>query len=65
MRDAAAAASCFFGIRRCKEMILLLRGDVVILEECVEIMLSMISDSMDAWSTRQYDFYQRVLNGIL
>jgi phosphatidylinositol 4-kinase len=34
-------------------------------EECVEIMLSMISDSMDAWSTRQYDFYQRVLNGIL
>jgi len=21
--------------------------------------------SMDAWCTRQYDFYQRVLNGIL
>jgi hypothetical protein len=34
-------------------------------EQCVEIMLSMISDSMDAWCTRQYDFYQRVLNGIL
>jgi len=25
----------------------------------------MISDSIDAWSTRQYDFYQRILNGIL
>jgi phosphatidylinositol 4-kinase len=25
----------------------------------------MISDSIDAWCTRQYDFYQRVLNGIL
>jgi phosphatidylinositol 4-kinase len=25
----------------------------------------MVSDSMDAWCTRQYDFYQRVLNGIL
>ena len=34
-------------------------------EQCVNIMLSMISDSMDAWCTRQYDFYQRVLNGIL
>jgi phosphatidylinositol 4-kinase len=34
-------------------------------EQCVEIMLSMVSDSMDAWCTRQYDFYQRVLNGIL
>jgi phosphatidylinositol 4-kinase len=34
-------------------------------EQCVEIMLSMISDSIDAWCTRQYDFYQRVLNGIL
>ena len=34
-------------------------------EQCVEIMLGLISDSMDAWCTRQYDFYQRVLNGIL
>jgi hypothetical protein len=22
-------------------------------------------DSLDAWRTRQYDYYQRVLNGIL
>ncbi|UPQ98972.1 phosphatidylinositol kinase [Chloropicon primus] len=34
-------------------------------EECIEIVLNMISDSMDAWRTRQYDYYQRVLNGIL
>lgn len=34
-------------------------------EQCVEAVLGMISDSIDAWSTRQYDFYQRVLNGIL
>lgn len=34
-------------------------------EQCVETVLEMISDSMDAWSTRQYDFYQRILNGIL
>ena len=33
-------------------------------EECIEIVLNMISDSMDAWRTRQYDYYQRVLNGI-
>jgi phosphatidylinositol 4-kinase B len=34
-------------------------------EQVAEIMLAMISDSMDAWSTRQYDFFQRVSNGIL
>ena len=34
-------------------------------EECIEIVLNMISDSMDAWRTRQYDYYQRVLNGIM
>ena len=28
-------------------------------EQCVETVLGMISDSIDAWSTRQYDFYQR------
>ena len=33
--------------------------------QCVEVMLSLISDSLDAWRTRQYDYYQRVLNGIL
>jgi phosphatidylinositol 4-kinase len=27
--------------------------------------LGLIADSLDAWSTRQYDAYQRVLNGIL
>jgi phosphatidylinositol 4-kinase B len=31
----------------------------------VEMVLGLISDSLDAWSTRQYDLYQRVLNGIL
>jgi len=34
-------------------------------EQCVQLVLQMISDSMDAWRTRQYDYYQRVLNGIL
>ena len=33
--------------------------------QCVEIVLGLISDSLDAWRTRQYDYYQRVLNGIL
>jgi phosphatidylinositol 4-kinase len=32
---------------------------------CVQHMLQLISDSMDAWWTRQYDHYQRALNGIL
>jgi phosphatidylinositol 4-kinase B len=27
--------------------------------------LGLISDSLDAWRTRQYDIYQRLLNGIL
>ncbi|GBF94502.1 phosphatidylinositol 4-kinase beta [Raphidocelis subcapitata] len=31
----------------------------------VEHVLGLIGDSLDAWSTRQYDHYQRVLNGIL
>ncbi|GJP76756.1 hypothetical protein CLOP_g7219 [Closterium sp. NIES-67] len=34
-------------------------------EQCVSLILSFISKSVDAWSTRQYDYYQRVLNGIL
>lgn len=34
-------------------------------EQCVEHVLSLISDSLDAWSTRQYDLYQRILTGIL
>ena len=38
--------------------------DVCVMQ-CVEVVLSMISDSLDAWRTRQYDYYQRVLNGIL
>lgn len=33
--------------------------------QCVQHVLRLIGDSLDAWSTRQYDFYQRVLNGIL
>jgi hypothetical protein len=35
------------------------------LQQCVSLVLSLISSSMDAWRTRQYDYYQRVLNGIL
>ncbi|XP_038692592.1 phosphatidylinositol 4-kinase beta 1-like isoform X1 [Tripterygium wilfordii] len=34
-------------------------------EQCVSLVLSLISTSLDAWRTRQYDYYQRVLNGIL
>ncbi|XP_028798186.1 phosphatidylinositol 4-kinase beta 1 isoform X2 [Neltuma alba] len=34
-------------------------------EQCVSLVLSLISRSLDAWRTRQYDYYQRVLNGIL
>jgi len=33
--------------------------------EVVQHVLALIGDSLDAWSTRQYDYYQRVLNGIL
>lgn len=33
--------------------------------QCVQHVLQLISDSLDAWRTRQYDYYQRVLNGIL
>ncbi|RWR92812.1 phosphatidylinositol 4-kinase beta 1 isoform X2 [Cinnamomum micranthum f. kanehirae] len=34
-------------------------------EQCVSLVLSLISSSLDAWRTRQYDYYQRILNGIL
>jgi len=34
-------------------------------EQCVEHVLTLVADALDAWSTRQYDFYQRLLNGIL
>ncbi|KAG2497053.1 hypothetical protein HYH03_005051 [Edaphochlamys debaryana] len=33
--------------------------------QCVAHVLQLISESIDAWRTRQYDYYQRVLNGIL
>ena len=33
--------------------------------QCVGHVLTLIADSLDAWRTRQYDYYQRVLNGIL
>lgn len=32
---------------------------------CVQHVLWLISNSLDAWSTRTYDYYQLVLNGIL
>ena len=35
------------------------------LPQVVQMVLSLISDSLDAWRTRQYDYYQRVMNGIL
>lgn len=34
-------------------------------EKCVDMVLGLITESVDAWTTRQYDYYQRVLNGIL
>lgn len=30
-----------------------------------EGVLSLLLASIDAWTTRQYDYYQRILNGIL
>lgn len=30
-----------------------------------ELILSLLLASVDAWTTRQYDYYQRILNGIL
>lgn len=35
------------------------------LQQCVSLVLNLISSSLDAWRTRQYDYYQRLLNGIL
>ncbi|KAJ9507667.1 hypothetical protein QJQ45_019158 [Haematococcus lacustris] len=32
--------------------------------QSVQMVLGLISDSLDAWRTRQYDYYQRLLNGI-
>ena len=37
----------------------------LLLLQVVEVVLGLISDSLDSWRTRQYDYYQRVLNGIL
>lgn len=31
----------------------------------VEAVLGLIADSLDAWRTRQYDYYQRVINNVL
>jgi len=31
---------------------------------CVQLVLELIAQSLDAWRTRQYDYYQRLLNGI-
>lgn len=30
-----------------------------------EHVLSLLLASVDAWTTRQYDYYQRILNGIM
>jgi phosphatidylinositol 4-kinase len=34
-------------------------------EQCVELVLGLVGDSLDAWCMRSYDQYQRVANGIL
>ena len=34
-------------------------------EKSIQFVLQLISESMDSWRSRQYDYYQRVLNGIL
>ena len=34
-------------------------------DQCVEHVLDLLSESLDAWRTRQYDYFQRVSNGIL
>jgi len=34
-------------------------------EQCVQLVLDLVNESLDAWRTRQYDYYQRILNGIL
>ncbi|KAJ9564821.1 hypothetical protein OSB04_000787 [Centaurea solstitialis] len=48
------------------EEIVMLDDDLaILLQQCVSLVLSLISSSLDAWRTRQYDYYQRVLNGIL
>ena len=33
--------------------------------QCVDEVMGLIVESLDAWRSRQYDYYQRVLNGIL
>jgi len=33
-------------------------------EKCVDHVLDLISEALDNWRTRQYDYYQRILNGI-
>jgi phosphatidylinositol 4-kinase len=34
-------------------------------EACVELVLQLVGDSLDAWSSRSYDSYQKLTNGIL
>lgn len=36
-----------------------------VVQQCVSSVLELIAKSLDAWRTRQYDYYQKVLNGIL
>ncbi|KAK9837506.1 hypothetical protein WJX81_007387 [Elliptochloris bilobata] len=33
--------------------------------QCVEVVLGLIAESLDNWRSRNYDYYQRVLNGVL
>jgi hypothetical protein len=61
--DELALLLSGFWLRVCNPCFMCLNA--VSCAQCVEVMLSLISDSLDAWRTRQYDYYQRVLNGIL
>ena len=38
-------------------------GGAVVLQ-CVELALGLIGTSLDAFSSRQYDYYQKIVNGI-
>lgn len=42
-------------------------ADIILpfVQQCVSSVLELIAKSLDAWRTRQYDYYQKVLNGIL
>jgi phosphatidylinositol 4-kinase B len=56
---------CFRGGQRAIEALKQRFHEGITEEKCMKLVLQLISESMDAWRTRQYDYYQRVLNGIM